>query len=529
MSSEIENFSPFSNWKNDLPASLIVFLVAMPLCLGIAMASGAPLFAGLIAGIVGGIVVGSFSGSSLGVSGPAAGLAVIVLTAIQDLGGLQGGGFEKFLVAVVLAGVLQIVMGFLRAGVIAYYFPSSVIHGMLAGIGIIIFLKQIPHALGYDADPEGDESFFQPDAQNTFSELVNMLDYISFGPTVIALVSLAILLFWQTKWMTQFAIFRLIQGPLVAVVVGALLNVAFRGIDGFALQAEQIVAIPAFQTMDMFFSSFTSPDWSVVTSPLVIKIAVVLAIVGSLETLLCTEASDKQDPYKRKTPTNQELKAQGIGNIVSGLIGGLPITQVIVRSSVNVQAGGKTKMSAIVHGFIILVAVVFFPSVINLIPLSTLAAILFVVGYKLAKPVLFQKMYRQGMGQFVPFLVTIVGIVCTDLLIGISLGLLTAVGFLLIHHLSIPINVEQRVEKNGEIVISLSEDVSFLKKAVVIQLLENVPPKSKLIIDGSQSYHIHHDIIEIIQDYVETAEEKDIEVTLISILPEERPRLSIIA
>lgn len=502
----------FSHLKNDLPASLVVFLVAMPLCLGIAMASGAPLFAGLIAGIVGGIVVGSLSGSALGVSGPAAGLAVIVLNGIGDLG-----SYEVFLLAVVLAGVLQVAMGFLRAGVVAYYFPSSVISGMLAGIGIIIFLKQIPHAVGYDQNPEGNFSFFQPDQQNTFSELFNMLNYISFGPLLITIVSLSILLLWETKALKKYKIFNLIQGPLVAVAVGIVLNVLFESMESLTLAGEHVVSIPVSASAADFLSNFSSPDFGSLLNPKVYVLALVLAVVGSLETLLCVEASDKQDPQRRITPTNRELKAQGIGNIVSGMIGGLPVTQVIVRSSVNTQAGGKTKLSAIVHGFIILFAVLAIPGLLNLIPLATLAAILFVVGYKLAKPALFKKIYKQGMAQFMPFIVTILGIVFTDLLMGIGLGLVVAIFVILKKNLSIPIVVNQICAESGELVVELTEDVSFLKKASVLKLLSEIPNGTKVTIDASKTHYIHQDVVDIIEDFEISAKSRDITTKIIEL------------
>ena len=343
------NLSPFKNLKNDIPAGIVVFLVAVPLCLGIAMASGAPLFAGLIAGIVGGLVVGSLSGSPLGVSGPAAGLAVIVLNAITELG-----GFEIFLVAVVLAGILQIIMGFVRAGIIAYYFPSSVIHGMLAGIGVLIALKQIPHAFGYDMDPEGDFAFRQVDGENTFSEIIKMLDYISPGALIIAVISLFILILWETKTFKRFTFTKIIQGPLVVVITGALLNILFFSNPQLAITSEQVVNIPVATSIGSFIGNFSFPDFSALSNPQVYITAIILAVVASLETLLCVEATDKQDPLKRITPTNRELKAQGIGNIVSGMIGGLPVTQVIVRSSANQQSGGRTKASAIFHGILLL-------------------------------------------------------------------------------------------------------------------------------------------------------------------------------
>jgi len=378
-----EKLNPLKNLKHDIPASIVVFLVALPLCLGIALASGAPLFAGLISGIIGGIVVGALSGSSLGVSGPAAGLAVIVLNAITDLG-----SFEIFLVAVMIAGVLQLIMGFAKAGIIAYFFPSSVIHGMLAGIGIIIFLKQIPHAFGYDGSPEGDFRFQQVDGHNTFDELIHMLGSVSTGVLIISAISLIILILWDTPFFKKLKFTKLVQGPLVAVVTGILLSIAFATIPGLAISADHMVSVPVPDSFDGFISNFARPDFSALSNPDVYITAIVIAVVASLETLLCVEASDKQDPLKRITPTNRELKAQGVGNLIAGFVGGLPLTQVIVRSSANMQSGGKTKTSAIIHGMLLLLSVVVIPKVLNMIPLGVLAAVLLVVGYKLAKPAL---------------------------------------------------------------------------------------------------------------------------------------------
>ena len=413
--------SLFSNIKSDLPAGLVVFLVAVPLCLGIALASGAPLFSGIIAGMVGGIVVTSFSGSQLGVSGPAAGLAVIVLAAIEDLG-----AFDSFLLAVVIAGIVQIVLGIARAGIIGYYFPSSVIKGMLAAIGVIIFLKQIPHAFGYDKDPEGDLEFMQDDGQNTFSELFNMFEFITPGALIISTLSLAILILWERPFMKKIKLFQIVQGPLVVVALGIILGIVFKG-SQFAISQEHMVAIPVADGFDGFVGLFTLPDFSQILNPQIWIVGITIAIVASLETLLCVEATDKLDPQKRVTPTNRELRAQGIGNLVSGLIGGLPVTQVIVRSSANIQSGGKSRMSALFHGVLILISAMAIPNILNMIPLASLAAILLVVGYKLAKPELFKQMYHAGLKQFVPFTVTVLAIVFTDLLVGIGIGLAVAI------------------------------------------------------------------------------------------------------
>ena len=499
-----------ANLKNDLPASIVVFLVAVPLCLGIALASGAPLFSGIIAGIIGGIVVGALSGSQLGVSGPAAGLAVIVLTAIQDLG-----SFEIFLVAVVIGGIFQLLLGYAKAGIIGYYFPSSVIKGMLSGIGIIIILKQIPHAFGYDKDPEGDFAFNQVDGHNTFSELFYMMDYVSLGAVIITLVSMVILILWEQSFMKKQRIFQIVQGPLIVVIVGIILNMVFQNMEGFALKGDQIVSIPVAGSIAGFFDQFTFPDFGAAMNPAVWITGVTIAVVASLETLLCLEATDKLDPYKRVTPANQELKAQGIGNIVSGLIGGLPITQVIVRSSTNIQSGGKTKTSAIFHGIIMLGCAMAIPHVLNLIPLASLAAILFLVGYKLAKPALFKQMYGLGKEHFVPFMVTILGIVFTDLLMGIGMGMVVAIFFVLRANYKKPYYFEVEKHKEGEpIVLELSENVTFLNKAAILQTLNHLPENSKVIIDGSRSVEIDQDVLEIIEDFKANAIYKNIELEI---------------
>ena len=506
----------FGSLKQDFPASIIVFLVAVPLCLGIALASGAPLFSGIIAGIVGGIIVGSLSGSPLGVSGPAAGLAVIVLTAIDQLG-----AFEIFLLAVVIGGVFQVILGFLQAGVIGYYFPSSVINGMLSGIGIIIFLKQIPHAFGYDKDYEGSLAFNNPDGQNTFTELGNMLNYISPGAIIITALSLGILILWEQGFMKKIKVFQLVQGPLVVVALGIILNLAFRN-TSYALNTEQIVSIPVAGSFMEFVGLFTFPDFSHIGNPQVWITGITIAVVASLETLLCLEATDKLDPQKRVSPANLELKAQGVGNLVSGLIGGLPVTQVIVRSSVNIQSGGQTKMSAILHGFILLFCAMLIPAVLNLIPLASLAAILFLVGYKLARPSKFKKMFNLGWSSFIPFIATILGIVFTDLLIGIGIGLAVAIVYLLHNNYKVPFHfeLEDHTNPNSEIRLALSEEVSFLNKANIQRALATIPDGSKVIIDASKSIHIDPDVLEIIEEFAIHAKTADIQLKVIDPLNE---------
>jgi len=500
-------FSPLKNLKNDLPAGLIVSLVAVPLCLGIALASGAPLFSGIIAGIVGGIIVGVISGSPLGVSGPAAGLAVIVLTAIQDLG-----AFDVFLMSVVIAGALQFIFGLLQGGIVAYYFPSSVIKGMLAGIGVIIFLKQIPHALGYDKDYNGSLAFTQPDGQNTFSEIFNVLGAISSGPLVISLVCLAILVLWERPFMKKNPIFSIIQGPLVVVAAGIVLNLLFIG-SSLSLSADQMVSIPVASSLEEFFSFFQTPDFSAWNNPQVWITAATIAVVASLETLLCLEATDKLDPHKRVSPANLELKAQGIGNLVSGMIGGLPVTQVIVRSSTNIQAGGRTKTSAIFHGFILLFAAMLIPGVLNMVPLASLAAILLLVGYKLAKPTLFKQMYNLGISHFAPFAMTVSAIVLTDLLTGIAIGMGVAVFYILYDNYRKPFLFEK--EEDGTIRINMAQDVSFLNRANIQKALNVIPDESKVIIDTSKTANIHPDVLDVIEDFKINAGYRDIDLKII--------------
>ena len=502
----------FANLKSDLPASIVVFLVAMPLCLGIALASGAPLFSGIIAGIVGGIVVGALSGSPLGVSGPAAGLAVIVLNAITELQ-----VFESFLLAVVLAGIIQFAMGVVKAGVIGYYFPSAVIKGMLSGIGIIIILKQIPHAFGYDKDPEGDWSFFQVDGNNTLSELVNMINYISPGALIISVLSLGVLILWEQPFMKKIGLFKIVQGALVVVLMGIGLNLAFENIDGFAISKDHLVSIPVATSIDAFFGQFTTPDFSQITSSKIWITAITIAVVASLETLLCVEATDKLDPFKRVTPTNRELMAQGTGNVISGLIGGLPITQVIVRSSANIQSGGRSKASAVFHGILLLVSAALIPALLNLIPLASLAAILLMVGYKLAKPAVIKQMYNAGRSEFIPFAVTILGIVFTDLLIGIGLGLIVAIFHILWKNYQSPYFFDaDNYEEGKPVTIQLSENVSFLNKAGILRTLNQLPNDIHVVIDASKVKSIHPDVTEIIDDFKENARTRNIVVEMTS-------------
>ncbi|MCP5144721.1 MAG: SulP family inorganic anion transporter [Gammaproteobacteria bacterium] len=504
-----------ANLKHDLPASIVVFLVAVPLCLGIALASGAPLFSGIIAGIVGGILVGSLSGSQLGVSGPAAGLAVIVLSGIEKLG-----GFEVFLLAVVIGGMFQLLLGFARAGIIGYFFPSSVIKGMLSGIGLIIMLKQLPHAVGYDADPEGSLSFAQPDGHTTLSELWYVLDSISAGPLLITIVSLLILLAWEHPFIAQRRFSRIVQGPLVAVLAGIGMHLLFQNTETLALASGQLVSLPVPDGMSGFLGQFATPDFTQVFNPQVWIMGLTIAVVASLETLLCLDATDKMDPHKRVTPANRELAAQGVGNIAAGLIGGLPITQVIVRSSTNILSGGRTKLSAIMHGVLLLACAFAIPALLNLIPLASLAAILFTVGYKLAKPVLFRQMYRLGKHQFVPFIVTVVGIVFTDLLIGIGIGMSVAVFYVMYNNYRKPFLVRTDLDDADHTIrLELAEDVTFVNKASIQRTLSRLPANSHVIIDASRSVNIDSDVIEIIEDFRANAQYRGIRLELIDLQP----------
>lgn len=508
--------------KGDLSASLVVFLVALPLCLGIGLAStGRPelVFSGIIAGIIGGIIVGFFSGSHVGVSGPAAGLVVIVLGAISTLK-----SFEALLLAVLLAGIIQLVAGFLKAGIISYYFPSSVIKGMLAAIGLTLILKEIPHALGYDKDFIGDFTLSQSDGHNTFSELYYAFIYNSPGAITISVVSLALLIVFEQPFMRRVGLFRFLPGALFVVLTGIFLNMLFGSAKpAWVLEGEHLVQLPVANSLSDFVSFFRFPDFSQLSNPDVYVVAFTLAIVASLETLLCVEATDKLDTFKRSTPTNRELKAQGIGNILSGLIGGLPVTQVIVRSSANINAGGKSKTSTIVHGLILLLSAIFIPRYLNLIPLASLAAILLVVGYKLSKVSLYKDMFKLGWDQFIPFIVTIIAILATDLLKGIAIGMAFAIFYILRKNYRHAYHYKK--EKRGDrevITIRLSEEVTFLNKASIQLSLDDLPPDSKVVIDGSNSVAIDHDVLEIIQDFKRmAAPQRNIDVETIAV-PEVR-------
>ncbi len=491
----------------DFPASIVVLLVALPLCLGIALASGAPLFSGIIAGIVGGVVIGFTSGSQLSVSGPAAGLTVIVATALLKLQ-----VYEAFLLSVVIAGILQLILGFVKAGVIGDYIPNSVIKGMLAAIGLILILKQLPHLVGFDADFEGDETFAQSDKANTFSELLNA--FRAFTPVAILVggLSILVLMLWEQPILKKQLLFKFIPGPLVVVLQGVAINQYFIGINAeMALKDKHLVSLPVAKNLNDFFSFFSFPSVKYLNNPDVWIMALTLAIVASLETLLGIEAVDKLDPLKRVTPPNRELKAQGIGNIVSGLIGGLPLTSVIVRSSANVAAGAKSKTSSILHGLLLLLCVAFIPLLLNKIPLSALAGILVFTGYKLAKVKLFKEFYDKGWDQFVPFIVTIVAILMTDLLIGILIGIGVGLFFMIRSNFRSAVVI---VNDKENYLIRLRKDVSFLNKPIVKKKLEEIPQDAFVIIDATRADFIDKDIIEEINNFLYHAHLKNITVNI---------------
>ncbi|MEJ7645794.1 MAG: SulP family inorganic anion transporter [Chryseolinea sp.] len=502
-----EQFNPLKNLGHDLPASIVVFLVALPLCLGVALASGAPLFSGIIAGVVGGIAVGLLSGSALSVSGPAAGLTTIVLASIARMG-----SFEAFLVTVFLAGCIQVILGFLQAGSIGNYFPSSVIKGMLAAIGIILILKQIPHAVGFDRDFIGDESFFQKDGENTFTELVQAFSFFHPGALLICSISLFILILWDKPFMKKLKFTSILPAPLFVVGTGLLLNMAFQAANSsLEIKQEHLVSLPVSADIASFVGQFTLPDFSAITTVECWTVAFTIAIIASLESLLSIDAVDKLDPYKRTSPLNLELKAQGFANMISGLIGGLPVTAVIVRSTANVTAGAKTKASSIFHGILLLVTVFLIPGILNKIPLACLAAILLSVGYKLASPALIKGMYKKGMNQFLPFAITILAILLTDLLIGITIGILIGLFFVLKTNFQRSII---SVNSDGNYLIRLTKDVTFLNKALLRHTLREIPGGSRVIIDGTRPTFIDQDIIETITDFKEAASSREIKVEL---------------
>ncbi len=497
------------NLKNDIPAALVVFLVALPLCMGIALASKAHLMSGIIAGIVGGVVVGFFSKSSLSVSGPAAGLTAIVVSSLEELK-----SFEIFLVAVLIAGVFQLILGFLKAGAIGNYVPSPVIKGMLAAIGIILILKQIPHALGYDADYEGDESFSQPDGSNTFSTIWFAIRTFRPAAAIITLVSVGLMVIWEIKALKKMTFFQIVPGALVAVVASVALNhFWFPGLgEKFALGGNHLAKIPITGSFSAFAGNLDFPDFSQIGNMAVWKVAIVIALIASLESLLSVEAIDKIDPAKSITPKNQELKAQGIGNIVSALLGGLPVTAVIVRSSANLNAGGKTKVSAILHGILLLVCVVLIAPILNLIPLAALAGILFFVGFKLTSPAIFKSISKNGSSQFIPFLVTIVAILFTDLLYGIIIGIMVGLFYTIKSNKRPLVSFTQH---DNNYLIRFTKDIPFLYVKNVKDCLAQIPDNAHVLVDVSKARFIDPDVSELIEDFISVADKRNLSIEVV--------------
>ncbi|UOQ99645.1 SulP family inorganic anion transporter [Hymenobacter sp. 5317J-9] len=507
----------FGTIGQDAPAGLVVFLVALPLCLGISLASGAPLLAGVIAGIVGGVLVSLLSGSAVSVSGPAAGLTVVVLSAIATLG-----SWPAVLAATAVAGVIQIGLGLARAGIIALYFPAAVIRGMLAAIGIILILKQLPHFFGADADYFEDMNFLQFNGLNTFSAIGAAMRALSPGSVLVGVVSLLILLLWNTEPVKRQPWSRLVPGALIAVLASVAINGLLKKFaPNVQVLPEHLVKLPVLSSLGQLAGEMTFPDFSALRKPATYGVAFTIAVVASLETLLSVEAVDNLDPQKRHTPTNRELLAQGAGNLVSGLLGGLPLTAVIVRSSANIAAGAQTKLSAFIHGLLLLTSLLFLGAVLNLIPLSALAAVLLLVGYKLTPPALYRKQWKLGREQFVPFIITIVAVLFTDLLKGVSIGLALGFFFILRDNAKAgsylrreEVDADDAETPEALLHLRLPEHVSFLNKASIVTTLEQLPTNSRVILDGSRSDVIDHDVLEAIEAFRQAAPARGIELEL---------------
>jgi len=501
--------NPFKYLKEDFSASIVVFLVALPLCLGIALASDAPLFSGIISGIIGGIIVGMVSKSPLSVSGPAAGLAAIVAVQIQDIGSFQG-----FLLAVIIAGIFQIILGILRLGVIANFFPSAVIKGMLVSIGLLLILKQLPHTMGYDVEAFGSEEFINMATyQNTFTALLTAINHIDENVIIISMVCLAILILWEQPFMKKI---KTIPGGLVAVILSVLVSMLL-GEGSLGLEKKHLVNIPVIDSWNDLNNIIVFPDFSFLWGEKIWIAGLTIGFVASLESLLSIEASDKLDPHKRETPLSRELIAQGIGNISSGLIGGLPITAVIVRTSVNIESGAKTKLSTILHGILLLICVVYIPHILNRIPLASLATILLFTGYKLAKPKIFKETYKQGWNQFTPFIVTVIVVLFSDLLKGIAVGVLISGFFILRDNYKNFSTINDFKQTDTSITIRLADQMTFLNKARFREVLQRIPENSHVIIDGSHCRYLDFDVIEVIDEFKQTAAYKDIKLELINI------------
>ncbi len=502
----------FYRFKHDLPAGIVVFFVALPLCLGIALAGGAPLFSGMIAGILGGIVVGSLSNSPLSVSGPAAGLVSIIFVSITTLG-----SFEAFLVAVIIAGIIQILLGVIKAGMIANYFPSNVIKGMLTAIGIIIILKQLPIALGYGKTKDSLLSFLQHHGPNALAFITEKIQYIDLGATTISLLSIVIMLLWESRWIS--AKLKIIPGGLIAVAASiALSQLIFKHYSFLLIEPNHFVQVPIAHNLSEFYSFFKTPDFDVLYRKDIYAIGLTIAIVASIESLLSVEAIDKLDIHNRITPPNRELIAQGTGNILCGVLGGLPMTAVIVRGAANVQAGARSRWSSFMHGVFLLLAVLLIPSLLNRIPYAALAAILLFTGYNLTPPRLYRNIWRQGMTQFLPFILTIVVILLTDLIIGVSIGLLLSVYFIVQNNFQAEFRLERtKRHETDHVYITLNTNVTFLNKVKIAQLLDKIEPYTVLTIDGANSNFIDYDVREVISDFALKAKERHIELHLIGI------------
>jgi MFS superfamily sulfate permease-like transporter len=513
----------FNNLKFDVASGLVVFLVALPLCLGVALASKVDPFSGIIAGIVGGLIIGFLSKSPLSVSGPAAGLTAIVGDAIVNLPTVQStvtvNGVAQvintpvvgaFFLAVVLSGVFQLILGFIKAGVIGSYIPTNVIRGMLAAIGLILILKQIPHFLGRDTDPEGDETFVQVNGETTFTSIYEALKHPTLMAIVIGCIGVVILLLWETKFFKSKKIFSFLSGPLVVVIVGVLISKFFTTIPSdHLLENEHYVNLKKANNVNEFLSFFSLPAWSFITNFYVWKVAFTLALVASIETLLSIEAVDKLDPLKRSTPTNRELLAQGTGNIISGLLGGLPVTSVIVRSSANVNAGAKSKYSAIFHAIFLLISVALIPNVLNLIPKAALAAILIITGYKLAKPSIFIDLFKKGYSQIVPFVITVLAILATDLLKGVIVGIIVSFYYIIKNNYR---KAVYTVSDNNVHLVKLANEVSFLNKLKIKNTLNNIPDGAEVIIDCANSTFLDYDVQQEIKDFCDIAKTKNIKI-----------------
>ena len=498
------------SWRSDLPASVSVFLLALPLCLGIALASGAPLSAGIVSGVIGGIVVGTLSNSSLMVTGPAAGLTVIVLGGITTLG-----SFDQFLSAVMIGGAVQVVLSLLRAGIVGYYFPSAVIKGMLAGIGVILVLKQIPHAMGLDADFEGDESFVQSNAETTFSTLGSVLQQIQPGAVIIAAASLLVMILWHH---TSFRRLKLLPAPLVVVALGIGMNALFaRLAPDMAIGTSHLVQLPVPTQDGHLFGLFELPDFRALMTFDAWRIGVTIAVVASLESLLSMKATDKMDSFKRESDTNRELLAQGVGNMLAGLVGGLPMAGVLVRSAANIDSGARTRWSSVLQGVLLLASVLAIPALLNLIPLAAVAGLLLYTGFRLASPALFRTSWSLGTAQFVPFIVTVVAIVLTNLLIGIAIGLFVAGFFILAEYLRQP--ALRQVSPDGSVLrrFQLPDQATFLSKANIERTLSELPDGVRVEIDGSKTSRFDYDVLESLHEFTETAKLRNIDYRLVNV------------